>query len=356
MASQEARLSKFKADFKQQQSEMTNKIDTVLKAITNRLAGSLPSNTVKNLKLNTPLVLSARSYPTIDPQYSSHPSTSINAIKAHSKEANIFLDTSSTMIRGIYAWRALELVKNDIKNRPGEVGIQCKRSQFRVMEKHHIGPRLEKGNHTKPRPSSDGIGAQIPYYARKDFLDCHLPGEWEIARDAEINPFKDVLVFRRMVEFLGAIPINLKNDYVWHCHLYGAFDSNSKLRPSPTPKRTINDVEQTYPPTTVEEKLARKNELKARDSKEAIRRKRFRRSQKIIVQLRDLGETIFSRDMNLKIYKKSPSEWKTHTLIWRNKPDLDTLRMDDLYNNLKIYETEVKGSSTSNQNHKKWLL
>ncbi|GJT39401.1 hypothetical protein Tco_0939266 [Tanacetum coccineum] len=34
MASQDARLAKFKADFKQQQSEMTNKIDTVLKAIT----------------------------------------------------------------------------------------------------------------------------------------------------------------------------------------------------------------------------------------------------------------------------------------------------------------------------------
>ncbi|GJZ09141.1 ribonuclease H-like domain-containing protein [Tanacetum coccineum] len=50
----------------------------------------------------------------------------------------------------------------------------------------------------KPRPSSDGVGAQIPYYARKDFLDCHFPKEWESARDAEINPFKDVLVFRRM--------------------------------------------------------------------------------------------------------------------------------------------------------------
>ncbi|GJT27106.1 hypothetical protein Tco_0907381 [Tanacetum coccineum] len=53
----------------------------------------------------------------------------------------------------------------------------------------------------KLRPSSDGIGAQTLYYARKDFLDCHLPGEWEIDRDAEINPFKDVLVFRRMVIF-----------------------------------------------------------------------------------------------------------------------------------------------------------
>ncbi|GKB01592.1 MAK10-like protein, partial [Tanacetum coccineum] len=45
MASQEARLSKFETDFKQQQSEMTNKIDTVLKAITDRMAGALPSDT-----------------------------------------------------------------------------------------------------------------------------------------------------------------------------------------------------------------------------------------------------------------------------------------------------------------------
>ncbi|GJX19119.1 hypothetical protein Tco_0221796 [Tanacetum coccineum] len=33
---------------------------------------------------------------------------------------------------------------------------------------------------------------------------------------------------------------------------------------SPPPKRTVDGVEQTYPPTTEEKKLARKNELKAR--------------------------------------------------------------------------------------------
>ncbi|GJT04707.1 hypothetical protein Tco_0839169 [Tanacetum coccineum] len=50
MVSQDARLSKFEADFKQQQSEMTNKIDTVLKAITGRIAGALPSDTKKKNK------------------------------------------------------------------------------------------------------------------------------------------------------------------------------------------------------------------------------------------------------------------------------------------------------------------
>ncbi|GKC55508.1 hypothetical protein Tco_1078253 [Tanacetum coccineum] len=86
MASQDARLSKFESNFKQQQSEMTNKIITVLKAITDQIAGTLPSDTVKNPKLSTTPVLSARSYTTIDPQCSSQPSNSINAIKAHFKE------------------------------------------------------------------------------------------------------------------------------------------------------------------------------------------------------------------------------------------------------------------------------
>ncbi|GJZ37383.1 hypothetical protein Tco_0583574, partial [Tanacetum coccineum] len=86
MASQDARLSKFKADFKQQQSEMTNKIDTVLKAITDRIAGTLPSDTVKNPKLRTHPVSSARSYPTMDSHCLTQIQSSINAITIHPKQ------------------------------------------------------------------------------------------------------------------------------------------------------------------------------------------------------------------------------------------------------------------------------
>ncbi|GKC65964.1 hypothetical protein Tco_1098562 [Tanacetum coccineum] len=68
MASQDARLSKFEADFKQQQSEMTNKIDTVLKAIIDRMIGALPSDMIPNAHLT--------------------PSTLINAVKTCSKEAS----------------------------------------------------------------------------------------------------------------------------------------------------------------------------------------------------------------------------------------------------------------------------
>nr|GEV64975.1 MAK10-like protein [Tanacetum cinerariifolium] len=91
MASQDARLSKFEADFKQQQSEMTSKINTFLKAINDRLMGSLLSDKVKNPKLNvncTYQVLSARSYPTDDPQCSFQIHGSINIITMYSMQPN----------------------------------------------------------------------------------------------------------------------------------------------------------------------------------------------------------------------------------------------------------------------------
>ncbi|GKC16823.1 hypothetical protein Tco_1013605 [Tanacetum coccineum] len=43
-------------------------------------------------------------------------------------------------------------------------------------------------------------------------MDYHLPREWKNYRDVKLNPFRDVLVYRKMVEFLGTIPINLKEN------------------------------------------------------------------------------------------------------------------------------------------------
>ncbi|GJW74138.1 MAK10-like protein [Tanacetum coccineum] len=251
MASQDARLSKFEVNFKQQQSKMTNKIDTVLKAITDRITGALPSDTVNTPKLSTSPILSAFSYPTIDPQCSSHPSTSINAIKT----SHIFVLANGTKSYPVRIVKDVEVhigkmkllndfYMIDMKKDPETpllvgrgflatanvvidyrmakiaVGEGITRSVFRVKrvdlgeEEAPYWTTLRKRESYKPRPCSDGVGVQTPYYARKDFLDCHLPREWEIARDVELNPFKDTLVFRRMVEFLGVIPINLKSN-IW---------------------------------------------------------------------------------------------------------------------------------------------
>nr|GEY49198.1 hypothetical protein [Tanacetum cinerariifolium] len=45
------------------------------------------------------------------------------------------------------------------------------------------------------------------------------------------------------------------------------------------------------------------------------------------------------------IANQSP-EWNTHVVVWMNSADLDTMSMDDLYNNLKVYEPEVKEVSS----------
>ncbi|GJY52843.1 hypothetical protein Tco_0444507 [Tanacetum coccineum] len=62
----------------------------------------------------------------------------------------------------------------------------------------------------------------------------------------------------------------------------------------------------------------------------------FNRLQKIVSQLSILGENISQEDLNLKILRSLPSEWNTHVVVWRNKPELDTMSFDDLYNNFKI--------------------
>ncbi|GJU14643.1 ribonuclease H-like domain-containing protein [Tanacetum coccineum] len=61
-------------------------------------------------------------------------------------------------------------------------------------------------------------------------------------------------------------------------------------------------------------------------------------------------EVITQEDANLKLLKSLPSAWNNITLIMRNKSDLDTLSMDDLYNNLKVYDSEIKVQSSSSSN------
>nr|GEZ10705.1 hypothetical protein [Tanacetum cinerariifolium] len=175
---------------------------------------------------------------------------------------------------------------------------------------------------------------------------------------------------------------------------------------SPVPTRIIEGVVQPVAPTTAEQKLARKNELKARgtllmalpdkhqlkfnshkDAKtlmEAIE-KRFGgntetkkvqktllkqqfenftgsssegldhihdRLQKLVSQLEIHRVSLSQEDMNLKFLRSLPSDWKTHTLIWRNTADLEDKSLDDLFNSLKIYETKVKHlSSTSTDSY-----
>nr|GEV04715.1 ribonuclease H-like domain-containing protein [Tanacetum cinerariifolium] len=110
---------------------------------------------------------------------------------------------------------------------------------------------------------------------------------------------------------------------------------------SPTLTRIVNGVVQFIAPTTTEQRLARKNELKVRGT--------------LLMALLDKHQLKFNIHKDAKslmeaIEKSLPLEWRTHTLIWRDKDDLEDQSLDDLFNNLKIYEDEVKSLSSTRYN------
>ncbi|GJR85445.1 hypothetical protein Tco_0209456 [Tanacetum coccineum] len=76
----------------------------------------------------------------------------------------------------------------------------------------------------------------------------------------------------------------------------------------------------------------------------------YERLQKLISQLEMHGEVISQEDINQKFLRSLSQEWTMHTIVWRNKPEIETLSLDDLFNNLKAYESEVKGTSSSTTN------
>nr|GEY59409.1 hypothetical protein [Tanacetum cinerariifolium] len=138
------------------------------------------------------------------------------------------------------------------------------------------------------------------------------------------------------------------------------------------PTRVVDGVVQPVVPTTAKQRLAKKNKLKARgtllmalpdkhqlkfnihkDAKSLMEatEKRFggnketNKVQKTL--LKQQYKKFTGLNINLKFLRSLPTEWRTHTLIWRNKTDLEDQSLDDPFNNLKIYEDEVKNSSST---------
>ncbi|GJX06643.1 putative ribonuclease H-like domain-containing protein [Tanacetum coccineum] len=123
-------------------------------------------------------------------------------------------------------------------------------------------------------------------------------------------------------------------------------------------------VTKMYVPVTAEEKTNKKNDVKARSlllmaltnehqltfkSLDSI----FNRLQKIDSRLAILGVVIAQEDLNSKFLSSLPPEWNTYVVVWMNKHEVDTMSIDDLYNNFKIVEQKVKksiGASSGAQN------
>ncbi|GKC12188.1 putative ribonuclease H-like domain-containing protein [Tanacetum coccineum] len=100
-------------------------------------------------------------------------------------------------------------------------------------------------------------------------------------------------------------------------------------------------------PTTAEEKTNKKNDVKARGL--------------LLMALPNEHQLTFNQYLDAKSMFAAignkicdlPPEWNTHVVVWMNKPEVETMSIDDLYNNFKIVEQKVKksvGTSSGAQN------
>ncbi|GJR09318.1 hypothetical protein Tco_0791970 [Tanacetum coccineum] len=216
MASQDTKTSRFEADFKQYQSEVTNYLDAFLKAFNDQITGLLLSDTVKNPKLNTNPTLSVRSHPVGDPQSSSNSFKSVNAIQTCFKSNNYDK-------KGRFQVNTLTVISLELGENGSEYIQSIAPEKMKDLGLFILSCRL---GDSKPFDTLADLGSYVNLLSLKLFQELKvglleetndvlgLAIELSHIPDAEANPFKDILVFRKIVEFLGAISISLKGN-IW---------------------------------------------------------------------------------------------------------------------------------------------
>ncbi|GJT46254.1 hypothetical protein Tco_0954969 [Tanacetum coccineum] len=99
------------------------------------------------------------------------------------------------------------------------------------------------------------------------------------------------------------------------------------------------------------------NELKARSTllmalpnEHQLKFNTYKDAKSLMQAIENRFGVIFQEYINQKFLGSLSQEWAIHTIVWRNKPEIKTLSLDDLFNNLKAYESEVKRTSNSTTN------
>ncbi|GJT66789.1 hypothetical protein Tco_1018269 [Tanacetum coccineum] len=72
-----------------------------------------------------------------------------------------------------------------------------------------------------------------------------------------------------------------------------------------------------------------------------------KKMENLLSQLEIHGTGISTEDANQKFFRSLPSAWSQVSLIMRTQPGVDSLSFDDLFNNLRVFESDVKGSTAS---------
>ncbi|GJS55534.1 hypothetical protein Tco_0628896 [Tanacetum coccineum] len=75
--------------------------------------------------------------------------------------------------------------------------------------------------------------------------------------------------------------------------------------------------------------------------------KKTQKFKSLLSQLEIHGAGVSAEDANQKFFRSLPFAWSQVSLIMRTKPGVDSLSFNDLYSNLRVFESDVKGSTAS---------
>nr|GEV49305.1 hypothetical protein [Tanacetum cinerariifolium] len=117
---------------------------------------------------------------------------------------------------------------------------------------------------------------------------------------------------------------------------------------NPDDTTTRRDVEKSGRTVTfaTEDMQKKKNDVKARTTLHlSLLDEHQLRLQVIVSQLQFMDVEVEKDDLNQKFLTSLAPEWLMHTIVWRNRNDLDTMSLDDLYNHLKHSSGDEDGNT-----------
>nr|GEX80991.1 hypothetical protein [Tanacetum cinerariifolium] len=194
--------------------------------------------------------------------------------------------------------------------------------QYFQVQDYALWDVIENGNSFKPVPritaNADGTSTLT--------ISGPVTAEEQAQKKNDVKS-RSILLMTLLNEHLLTFS-QYKNAKIFFEAIQGRFDGNDATKK--TQKTLLKQMYENFNPPSIE-------------SLDSI----FNRLQKIVSQLDILSENISQEDLNMRFLRSLAAEWNTHVVVWRNKPDIKTMSFDDLYNNFKIVEQEVKRTVVS---------
>nr|GEU84070.1 putative polyprotein [Tanacetum cinerariifolium] len=222
-----------------------------------------------------------------------------------------------------------------------EIRRDRKMGKLILSQTDYISKVLKKFNMSSCKP----VPTQLASHFK---LSSHeFPKSKEDIEDMSRVPYSSVV--GNLMYVMVCTRLNLAHAYL-QCIYYTLWEI-IEYGNGPIVTKNVDGKETVIPPTSVEEKAQRRAELKARSTLLMALPNEHQLKFDSYNDAKTLMQAIENRFRgNIATKKTQKILLKRQYENFRNKSDIETLSLDDLFNNLKAYELEVMETSSSTTN------